>query len=69
MDNTKQSQSVNTPISSDAQLVMGPYAPGEAYQNLTGDMLISAGMISYLGTFTMAFRDGRALHCSTFQLT
>ena len=31
---------------------------GEAYQNLTGDMLISAGMISYLGTFTMAFRDG-----------
>jgi len=33
---------------------------GEAYANLTGDMLISAGMISYLGTFTMAFRDGIA---------
>ena len=33
---------------------------GEAYENLTGDMLISAGMISYLGTFTMAFRDGIA---------
>jgi dynein heavy chain len=33
---------------------------GAAYENLTGDMLISAGMISYLGTFTMAFRDGIA---------
>ena len=33
---------------------------GEAYENLTGDMLIAAGMISYLGTFTMAFRDGIA---------
>jgi len=31
---------------------------GEDFQNLTGDMLIAAGMISYLGTFTMAFRDG-----------
>ena len=29
-------------------------------QNLTGDMLIAAGMIAYLGTFTMAFRDGIA---------
>ena len=33
---------------------------GIAYENLTGDMLIAAGMISYLGTFTMAFRDGIA---------
>ena len=33
---------------------------GVAYDNLTGDMLISAGMISYLGTFTMAFREGIA---------
>jgi hypothetical protein len=33
------------------------------YTNLTGDMLISAGVISYLGAFTMAYRDqvvGRA---------
>ncbi len=27
------------------------------YDNLTGDMLISAGVISYLGAFTMAYRE------------
>jgi len=27
------------------------------YGNLTGDMLISAGLISYLGAFTMAYRE------------
>ncbi|GMH41668.1 hypothetical protein BSKO_09578 [Bryopsis sp. KO-2023] len=32
-------------------------ALGDAYVKLTGDMLISAGVISYLGAFTMAFRD------------
>jgi dynein heavy chain len=30
---------------------------GIKYKNLTGDMLISAGVISYLGAFTMAYRD------------
>ena len=35
-------------------------ALGAAFENLTGDMLIAAGMISYLGTFTMAYRDGIA---------
>eukprot|EP00951_Prasinocladus_malaysianus_P022904 scaffold193263_cov38-Prasinocladus_malaysianus.AAC.1 len=30
---------------------------GVQYTNLTGDMLISAGVISYLGAFTMVFRD------------
>eukprot|EP00798_Chlamydomonas_sp_ICE-L_P020336 gene20336-27098_t len=30
---------------------------GIKYTNLTGDMLISAGVISYLGAFTMAYRD------------
>ena len=30
---------------------------GVKYNNLTGDMLISAGVISYLGAFTMAYRD------------
>jgi hypothetical protein len=30
---------------------------GVKYTNLTGDMLISAGVISYLGAFTMAYRD------------
>ena len=29
----------------------------EVYNNLTGDMLISAGVIGYLGAFTMTFRD------------
>lgn len=29
----------------------------EELNNLTGDMLISAGVISYLGAFTMAFRE------------
>jgi len=28
-----------------------------AYQNLTGDILISAGEIAYLGAFTAAFRS------------
>jgi len=30
---------------------------GVQYTNLTGDMLISAGVISYLGAFTMLYRD------------
>lgn len=30
---------------------------GVKYKNLTGDMLISAGVISYLGAFTMSYRD------------
>ena len=30
---------------------------GVKYNNLTGDMLISAGVISYLGAFTMTYRD------------
>lgn len=28
----------------------------KAYQNLTGDILISSGLIAYLGAFTAAFR-------------
>ncbi|KAL6751111.1 dynein heavy chain 5 [Haematococcus lacustris] len=32
-------------------------ALGVKYDNLTGDMLISAGVISYLGSFTMAYRE------------
>lgn len=28
------------------------------YDNLVGDVLISAGVIAYLGPFTLAFRDG-----------
>lgn len=28
-----------------------------AYQNLTGDILISSGEIAYLGAFTAAFRS------------
>jgi len=28
-----------------------------AYDNLLGDVLISAGVIAYLGPFTMAFRE------------
>lgn len=27
------------------------------YENLTGDVLISSGMIAYLGAFTSTFRD------------
>jgi dynein heavy chain len=27
------------------------------YQKLTGDILVSAGMIAYLGAFTSAFRN------------
>jgi dynein heavy chain len=27
-----------------------------SYQNLTGDILISSGLIAYLGAFTAAFR-------------
>ena len=30
---------------------------GAVYNNLTGDMLISAGVIGYLGAFTFAFRE------------
>ncbi|MEW5313906.1 MAG: hypothetical protein WDW38_005438 [Sanguina aurantia] len=30
---------------------------GTKYHNLTGDMLISAGVIAYLGAFTMAYRE------------
>eukprot|EP00976_Prorocentrum_cordatum_P091856 1188686-Prorocentrum_minimum.AAC.4 len=30
---------------------------GEVYTNLTGDILISAGVISYIGAFTMKYRD------------
>lgn len=30
---------------------------GDKYTNLTGDMLISAGVVGYLGAFTMAFRE------------
>jgi dynein heavy chain len=30
---------------------------GGKYDNLTGDMLISAGVISYLGAFTSAYRE------------
>jgi dynein heavy chain len=29
----------------------------ETYVNLTGDVLISSGMIAYLGAFTSVFRD------------
>lgn len=34
----------------------------EEYKNLTGDMLISAGVISYLGAFTMAYRGKVIAH-------
>lgn len=30
---------------------------GVAYDNLTGDVLISAGIVAYLGAFTSAFRQ------------
>jgi dynein heavy chain len=30
---------------------------GQTYINLTGDVLISSGMIAYLGAFTSVFRD------------
>uniref|UniRef100_A0AAV2K0N3 EF-hand domain-containing protein n=1 Tax=Knipowitschia caucasica TaxID=637954 RepID=A0AAV2K0N3_KNICA len=30
---------------------------GELYQNLTGDILISAGVVAYLGAFTSSFRQ------------
>ncbi len=30
------------------------------YTNLTGDVLISSGMIAYLGAFNSVFRDGLA---------
>jgi dynein heavy chain len=33
---------------------------GEVYINLTGDVLISSGMIAYLGAFTSIFREGLA---------
>lgn len=33
------------------------YKLAGVYRNLTGDMLISAAVISYLGAFTMAMRD------------
>ena len=31
------------------------------YDNLMGDVLISAGVIAYLGPFTLAFRDSATL--------
>jgi len=30
---------------------------GEKYNSLTGDVLISAGVVAYLGAFTSAFRQ------------
>jgi dynein heavy chain, axonemal len=30
---------------------------GGVYKNLTGDVLVSSGMIAYLGAFTSVFRD------------
>ena len=30
---------------------------GQLYTNLTGDVLISAGLVAYLGAFTSAFRQ------------
>ena len=30
---------------------------GERYVNLTGDVLVSAGLVAYLGAFTSAFRQ------------
>jgi len=30
------------------------------YENLTGDVLVSSGMIAYLGAFTAVFRQGLA---------
>ena len=32
-------------------------ALGDMYKMLVGDMLISAGVISYMGAFTMPYRD------------
>jgi dynein heavy chain len=32
----------------------------QTYINLTGDVLISSGMIAYLGAFTSVFRDDLA---------
>lgn len=32
-------------------------ALGDLYKMLVGDMLISAGVISYMGAFTMSYRD------------
>ena len=34
---------------------------GDQYTNLTGDMIISAGVIGYLGAFTMTYRE-KAIH-------
>ena len=40
---------------------------GHDYTNLTGDVLLAAGCIAYLGPFTSAFRDkavaGWAVRC------
>ncbi|KAM7380824.1 hypothetical protein PAMP_004096 [Pampus punctatissimus] len=33
---------------------------GELYNNLTGDILISAGVVAYLGAFTSSYRQGQA---------
>ena len=30
---------------------------GQLYNNLTGDVLISSGLVAYLGAFTSAFRQ------------
>lgn len=30
---------------------------GETYINLTGDVLVSSGLVAYLGAFTSAFRQ------------
>jgi len=33
---------------------------GETFTNLTGDVLISSGMIAYLGAFTSVYREDLA---------
>lgn len=39
---------------------------GELYNNLTGDILISAGIVAYLGAFTSSYRQVSLLQHSVF---
>ncbi len=42
---------------------------GEKYDNLTGDILVSSGVVAYLGAFTSAFRYvSRYIHFSYLSL-
>uniref|UniRef100_A0A803SM94 Dynein axonemal heavy chain 7 n=1 Tax=Anolis carolinensis TaxID=28377 RepID=A0A803SM94_ANOCA len=43
---------------------------GKQYVNLTGDILVSSGIVAYLGAFTSSYRQVRSIPCSEdFSLT